>query len=75
MVPNEELQRWAGRICLMLVGALGLMGYYFANVRFLPLVAGFAILAGVCYIRGGAVGSARALSARPLRESGQHPGL
>jgi hypothetical protein len=54
----------------MLVGALGMMGYYFANVRFLPLVAGFAILAGVCYIRGGA-----AASTRPLRESGQHPAL
>jgi hypothetical protein len=70
MLPNEDLQRWAGRMCLMLVGALGMMGYYFANVRFLPLVAGFAILAGVCYGRRGAVGPTR-----PLRESGQHPAL
>ena len=45
MFPNEDLQRWAGRVCLLLVGALGMMGYHFANVRFLPLMAGFAILA------------------------------
>ncbi|HEU4474843.1 MAG TPA: hypothetical protein VFR72_08390 [Gemmatimonadales bacterium] len=70
MFPNEDLQRWAGRMCLMLVGALGMMGYYFANVRFLPLVAGFAILAGVCYSRRG-----HANVIPPLRESGQHPAL
>ncbi len=70
MFPNEQSQRWAGRICLSLVGALAIMGYYFANVRFLPLVAGFAILAGVCYNR-------RAVPApvRPLRDSGHHPVL
>jgi hypothetical protein len=68
MFPNEDLQRWAGRICLLLVGALGMMGYHFANVRFLPLVAGFAILAGVCY--GVQVESD---ARRPLRDSGQHP--
>jgi drug/metabolite transporter (DMT)-like permease len=67
MFPNEDLQRWAGRTCLLLVGALGMMGYYFANVRFLPLVAGFAILAGVCYA-GQTVLAAR----RPLRDSGKH---
>jgi hypothetical protein len=70
MLPNEDMQRWAGRMCLMLVGALGMMGYYFANVRFVPLVAGFAIFAGVCYSRRGAAGVIR-----PLRESGQHPAL
>ena len=48
MVANEELQRWAGRLCLLLVASFGMMGYYWANVRFLPLMAGFAILAGVC---------------------------
>jgi hypothetical protein len=70
MFPNEDLQRWAGRICLLLAGALGMMGYHFANVRFLPLVAGFAILAGACY------GSQRESDAhRPLRDSGQHPAL
>ncbi len=67
MFPNEDLQRWAGRTCLLLVGALGMMGYYFANIRFLPLVVGFAILAGVCYSRR--VEPARI---RPLRDSGHH---
>lgn len=70
MFPNEDLQRWAGRTCLLLVGALGMMGYHFANVRFLPLVAGFAILAGVCYGRQG-----ESHAPRPLRDSGQRPAL
>jgi hypothetical protein len=70
MFPNEDLQRWAGRTCLLLVGVLGWMGYHFANVRFLPLVAGFAILAGVCY------GSQAVFAARrPLRDSGHHRAL
>ena len=65
MFPNEYLQRWAGRVCLLLVAALGMTGYHFANIRFLPLMAGFAILAGVCYsVRSEAAG------ARPLRDSG-----
>jgi hypothetical protein len=67
MFASEELQRWAGRLCLLLVAALGMMGYHWANVRFLPLMAGFAILAGVCYAR-------RSRSeARSLRPSGPHP--
>ncbi len=70
MFPNEDLQRWAGRTCLLLGGALGMMGYHFANVRFLPLVAGFAILAGVCYSSRG-----HSDPTRPLRDSGQHPAL
>jgi hypothetical protein len=70
MLPNEDLQRWAGRLCLLLVGAFGMMSYYFANVRFLPIGAGFAILAVVCY-------SGRVVSgaARPLRHSGEHRAL
>ncbi len=70
MFPNEDLQRWAGRACLLLVGVLGMVGYYFANVRFVPLVVGFAILAGVCYNR-------RTVPEpiRPLRDSGHHPVL
>ncbi len=45
-----------------------MMGYYFANVRFLPIMAGFAILAGVCY-------SVRIAPqpTRSLRTSGHHP--
>ena len=68
MIPSEDLQRWAGKICLLLAGALGMTGYYFANVRFLPLVAGFAILAGVCFS-----GRAAAEPIPPLRNSGHHP--
>lgn len=70
MFPNEQLQRWAGRICLSLVGALAIMGYYFANVRFLPLVAGFAILAGLCYN-----GRAASEPLPAVRDSGHHPAL
>jgi hypothetical protein len=70
MVGNEELQRWAGRACLLLVVGLGMMGYYWANVRFLPLMAGFAILAGVCYAPRTVSGETR-----PLRPSGQRPAI
>jgi len=70
MYASEELQRWAGRACLMLVAAFGMLGYHYANVRFLPLVAGFAILAAVCYMP-----RAASQEGRPLRESGQHPAL
>ena len=70
MFASEELQRWAGRLCLLLVAAFGMMAYHWANVRFLPLMAGFAILSGVCY-------APRAVSqqARTLRPSGQHPAI
>lgn len=70
MFPHQDLQRWAGRACLLLVGTLALMGYYFANVRFLPLVVGFAILAGVCYY-----GRVVSPPIRPVRDSGRHPQL
>lgn len=43
---------WAGRVCMGLVAALSWMGFYFANIRFLPIAAGFAILAVVCYTAG-----------------------
>jgi hypothetical protein len=70
MFPNEELQRWAGRICLMLVAAFGMMGYHWANVRFVPIIAGFAILAGLCY-----AGKSESDPPRVLRNSGKHPAL
>lgn len=70
MFPNDHLQRWAGKTCLLLGGALGMTGYYFGNVRFVPLVAGFAILAGVCF-----AGRSETDPTRPLRDSGHHPGL
>ncbi|HEY7479474.1 MAG TPA: hypothetical protein VH680_03070 [Gemmatimonadales bacterium] len=68
MFPIEELQRLAGKICLLLVAVLGMMSYHFGNVRFLPIMAGFGILAGVCHFHRGGVAAAR-----PLRQSGQHP--
>jgi hypothetical protein len=67
MLPNGDLQRWAGRTCLLLVGALGMLGYHFANIRFAPVAAGFAILAGLCYSGRSALDPVR-----PLRRSGQH---
>jgi hypothetical protein len=50
MQPVGEWEMWAGRLCLGLAGVLGLMGFHFGNIRFLPMVAGFALLAVVCYI-------------------------
>ena len=67
---TSELQRWAGRTCLLLVAAFGMMGYHWANVRFLPLMAGFAILAAVCYVP-----RAASQEASSLRHSGQHPAI
>ena len=49
MGSSMELQLWAGRVCAGLVVLLGMMGYHFANVRFAPVAAGFAILAGLFY--------------------------
>ena len=49
MGSSLELQLWAGRVCAGLVVLLGMMGYHFANVRFAPVAAGFAILAGLFY--------------------------
>ena len=70
MFGFTELQLWAGRACLLLVAALGMMSYHFANVRFLPVMAGFAILAAVCYLP-----RTQPERAQPLRNSGHHPSL
>ena len=70
MYANEELPRWAGRICLLLVATFGMLGFHYANVRFIPMMAGFAILAAVCYAP-----RASSPEARPLRPSGQHPAI
>lgn len=67
---SDELQRWAGRVCLMLVAVFGMLGYHFANIRFVPVMAGFAILAAVCYLP-----RTVAPEARTLRESGQRPAV
>ena len=65
-----ELQRWAARLCAGLVVALSWMGYYFANVRFAPMVIGFAIL-GVVFYSGRLVMA----PSRPLGNSGSHRAL
>lgn len=52
---GERTRRWAGRSCLGAVAVLTSMGYHFGNVRFVPLVAGFAILAVVCFLGRGQV--------------------
>jgi hypothetical protein len=72
MGPSIDLQIWAGRFCLALVGLLAMMGFHFANVRFIPVAAGFAILAGVFY----SVGRVQAANpSRSLANSGRHRAL
>jgi hypothetical protein len=43
---------------------MGLLGYFFGNIRFAPLAAGFAILAAVCLVER---------EEEPLRTDGIHP--
>jgi hypothetical protein len=49
----DNVRRWAGWGFLAIVAALISMGYHFQNVRFVPLAAGFAILAAVCFLERG----------------------
>ncbi len=67
MAQSNELQLWVGRLCLGLGAGAGWMGHYFANIRFLPVAAGFAILAVVCYFW-----RHRPEPSRSLSNSGQH---
>jgi hypothetical protein len=48
----SRIRRWVGWSCLGVVAALLSMGYHFENIRFLPVAAGFAILAGLCLTMG-----------------------
>jgi hypothetical protein len=71
MGPSTEWQRWAGRVCAGLVALLATLGYYFGNVRFAPVAAGFAILAVLFY-------SGRLIATAPtnsLSNSGRHRAL
>jgi hypothetical protein len=68
--PSNELQLWAGRLCLGLGAGLGMMGYHFANIRFVPVATGFAILAAVCYFW-----RHRPAPSRSLSNSGQQRAL
>ena len=70
MVSSIELQRWAGRICAGLVGVMAMLGYYFGNVRFAPVAAGFAILGLLCYS-----GRLMASPTRATSSSGRHRAL
>jgi hypothetical protein len=64
MELSDRIRRWAGWLCLGMVATLTSMGYHFGNIRFVPLVAGFAILAAVCLIERGRA---------PMRTDGIHP--
>jgi len=69
MQPSMELQRWAGRACAGMVAALGVLGYHFGNIRFVPVAVGFAILAGLCYSKQ------LTTQQRSLTDSGRHRAL
>jgi hypothetical protein len=53
MSLNDRLRRWAGWVCLGFVALFCFLGYYFRNVRFTPVAAGFVILAAVGFIERG----------------------
>ena len=61
---SVKMLRWAGWLCVGVVATLTSMGYHFGNIRFAPLAAGFAILAGVCLVDRGRT---------PVRSDGIHP--
>lgn len=62
---GDKLRRWAGWFCLGLVGACAFLGYYFGNIRFAPLGAGFVILAAVFLVEW---------EEEQARSNGIHPG-
>jgi hypothetical protein len=47
---TEKLRRVAGWCCLGMVAIFVLLGYFFGNIRFAPLAAGFLILSAVFLI-------------------------
>ena len=61
----ETLRRVAGWFCLGLVAIFVLLGYFFGNVRFAPLAAGFLILSAVFLIE---------LAPEQAQSNGIHPG-
>jgi len=64
MELSDRIRRCTGWLCLAVVATLASMGYYFGNIRFAPLGAGFAILAAVCLIER---------QQAPMRTDGIHP--
>lgn len=61
----DRVRRAAGWACAATVAVLLSMSYHFANIRFVPVAVGFAILAGVCLLMGGAP---------QVESNGVHPG-
>jgi hypothetical protein len=68
----DNVRRWSGWVFVTLVAALVTMGYHFGNVRFLPLAAGFAILAALCLTERGRA-PMRSDAIHPRRNSGVSP--
>ena len=64
MELSDRMRRWAGWLCLAMVATLASMGYHFGNIRFAPLVGGFAILAAVCFVER---------ERAPMRSDGTYP--
>lgn len=62
---TEGMRRAAGWACLAMVAVLISMGYHFGNVRFAPMAAGFAIMAGICLMAG---------RTEQVRSNAIHPG-
>jgi fatty acid desaturase len=62
---GEKLRRLAGWCCLGLVAIFVLLGYFFGNIRFAPLAAGFLILSAVFLIE---------LAPEHAQTNGIHPG-
>ena len=65
MECGDHLRRCTGWFCLGLVAVCAFLGYYFGNIRFAPLAAGFVILAAVCLVEW---------EEEQARSNGIHPG-
>jgi len=61
----EKLRRVAGWCCLGLVAIFVLLAYFFGNIRFTPLAAGFLILSAVFLIE---------FAPEQAESNGIHPG-
>lgn len=72
MEALDTVRRWAGWMFLGIVAVLVSMGYHFGNVRFLPLAAGFGILAAVCFLDRGRQQVRSAHGVHPRTDSGVH---
>ncbi len=69
MELGDRIRRWTGWLCLGMVATMAFLGYVFGNIRFVPLAAGFAILAAVCLVERGQEPT-RTDAFHPRRDSG-----